>query len=285
MRAPSAVRRERAPARPRSELPGERPRTSRAAAVFVALAMVIGLTGPPSENPGNDGGGPNHRGSAAAEREGGAVKATAGARAPALGAITAGDGGEALAYHAEGPGSGGGTEGLVFALAAWTTPTVAHDTDCSDFMNQKRAQRWFNKHHPHRDPRGLDRDHDGKACERNPCPCSHHRPRRDHRGPATDGLAPEQASGGVAAPPAPSGSTSTGTAGRVPLAASPPPAAVRAPSALIPTTPITHAVRNVDQAAATTGSRTGLSQAIGGLEQAVGGGGTLDGATGGLLGH
>lgn len=44
--------------------------------------------------------------------------------------------------------------------------------DCSDFKNQRRAQKWFHRHHPHRDPAGLDSDHDGKACESNPCPCS-----------------------------------------------------------------------------------------------------------------
>lgn len=46
--------------------------------------------------------------------------------------------------------------------------------DCSDFKNQKAAQRWFHHHHPHKDPSGLDADNDGIACEDNPCPCSHH---------------------------------------------------------------------------------------------------------------
>jgi hypothetical protein len=276
-------------ARPRSELPAKRARTPRAAAVcaiavFVALAMVIGLTGPPSENPGGEGG-PNHRGSAAAERKVGAVSATPGPRAPALEAVVAGEGGQPRAYPAGGPDSGGITEGLVVALAAWITPAVAHDKDCSDFTNQRRAQRWFKKHHPHRDPAGLDRDQDGKACERNPCPCSHHRPRRDRRGPA-HALADEEASGGVAAPTAPSGSTPTGTTLAMPVAGPPPPAPLPA-SALTPSAPITQAVRDVDQAAATAGVQTGLSQATGGLtsglDQAVGDAGdTLNGATGGL---
>jgi Excalibur calcium-binding domain len=292
---PSALRRERKPlARPRSELPGEHARTRRAAAVgaaavFVALAMVIGLTGSPSENLGSEKGGPNHRGSAAAERKVGAVKATAGPPAPAFEAVMAGDGRQAHAYHAEGPGSGGVTEGLVVALAAWTTPAVAREKDCSDFTNQKRAQRWFNQHHPHRDPAGLDRDHDGKACERNPCPCSPRGPRRDRRGPAPGARADEQASSDVVAPTGPSGSTPTGTTGTMLVAAPPPPALVPA-SALTPSPPITQAVRNVDQAAATAGVQTGLSQATGGLtgglDGAVGGAGdTLDAATGGLLGN
>jgi len=258
-----------------------------AAAVFVALAMVIGLTGRPSENPGSDGGGPNHRGSAAAERKVGAVSATAGRRAPALEAVVAGEGGQARAYRAGGPDSRGIAEGLVVALAAWTMPAVAHNRDCSDFTNQRRAQRWFKKHHPHRDPAGVDRDQDGKACERNPCPCSHYRPRRDRRGPA-HALADEQPAGDVAAPPAPSGGTPSGTTLAMPVAAPPPPAPLPA-SALTPSAPTTQAVRDVDQAAATAGVQTGLSEAIGGLtgglDQAVGGAGdTLNGATGGLLG-
>lgn len=37
--------------------------------------------------------------------------------------------------------------------------------DCSDFPTHKKAQKWFKHHHPHRDPAGLDSDHDGIACE------------------------------------------------------------------------------------------------------------------------
>ena len=43
--------------------------------------------------------------------------------------------------------------------------------DCDDFKTQKKAQKWFKKHHPRRDPAGLDADNDGIACEDLPCPC------------------------------------------------------------------------------------------------------------------
>jgi hypothetical protein len=48
----------------------------------------------------------------------------------------------------------------------------AADRDCSDFKNQRRAQRFFKRHHPRRDPHRLDRDNDGIACERLFCPCN-----------------------------------------------------------------------------------------------------------------
>ena len=44
--------------------------------------------------------------------------------------------------------------------------------DCDDFDTQKQAQRWFKRHHPRRDPAGLDADNDRIACEENPCPCT-----------------------------------------------------------------------------------------------------------------
>jgi Excalibur calcium-binding domain len=47
----------------------------------------------------------------------------------------------------------------------------ARDRDCDDFKNQRRAQRFFKRHHPRRDPHNLDADNDGIACESNPCPC------------------------------------------------------------------------------------------------------------------
>jgi hypothetical protein len=47
----------------------------------------------------------------------------------------------------------------------------ARDRDCDDFKNQRRAQRFFKRHHPKRDPHRLDADNDGIACESNPCPC------------------------------------------------------------------------------------------------------------------
>jgi len=40
------------------------------------------------------------------------------------------------------------------------------DRDCSDFKNQKQAQKFFKKAGgPKYDPHGLDADRDGKACE------------------------------------------------------------------------------------------------------------------------
>lgn len=50
---------------------------------------------------------------------------------------------------------------------------VAGDKDCSDFRTQRAAQIFFLKHGgPRYDPDRLDADHDGIACEDNPCPCS-----------------------------------------------------------------------------------------------------------------
>jgi hypothetical protein len=64
--------------------------------------------------------------------------------------------------------------GLVLILA--TTHASGSDRDCSDFKNQKKAQLFFLRHGgPNSDPDGLDADHDGIACESNPCPCSHRR--------------------------------------------------------------------------------------------------------------
>jgi len=41
------------------------------------------------------------------------------------------------------------------------------DRDCSDFKNQRQAQRFFKKHKGSKknDPHRLDADHDGRACE------------------------------------------------------------------------------------------------------------------------
>jgi hypothetical protein len=48
----------------------------------------------------------------------------------------------------------------------------ASDKDCPDFKTQRAAQIFFLKHGgPRRDPDRLDADHDGVACEDNPCPC------------------------------------------------------------------------------------------------------------------
>lgn len=62
---------------------------------------------------------------------------------------------------------------LLAVLAIASAPqAIAKDKNCSDFPNQKAAQHWFHKHHPHQDPSNLDSDNDGHACEDNPCPCT-----------------------------------------------------------------------------------------------------------------
>jgi hypothetical protein len=65
----------------------------------------------------------------------------------------------------------------MLSSAAVVAPTTAQaaDRDCSDFRNQRRAQRFFHRHRPHRDPHNLDADNDGRACEELPCPCSRRR--------------------------------------------------------------------------------------------------------------
>lgn len=62
----------------------------------------------------------------------------------------------------------------VFVVLLGATPSVASasDKDCSDFATQRAAQIFFLKHGgPRHDPDRLDADHDGVACEDNPCPC------------------------------------------------------------------------------------------------------------------
>ena len=62
--------------------------------------------------------------------------------------------------------------GLLVALGSGG-PARAVDYDCSDFATQAEAQNFFLSHGgPSSDPYGLDGDHDGVACESNPCPCS-----------------------------------------------------------------------------------------------------------------
>lgn len=58
---------------------------------------------------------------------------------------------------------------LVFALVL-PSQAVAADRDCSDFSNQRDAQRYF-KAKGGNDPDRLDADGDGKACDSLPCPC------------------------------------------------------------------------------------------------------------------
>jgi endonuclease YncB( thermonuclease family) len=69
---------------------------------------------------------------------------------------------------------------IVAALAAaaaapallGAAPAGAADRDCTDFPNQRAAQRHFiAKGGPRRDPDRLDSDGDGTACETLPCPC------------------------------------------------------------------------------------------------------------------
>lgn len=57
----------------------------------------------------------------------------------------------------------------LLAFAAAAQPAAAfRDRDCADFPTQAKAQHFFKRHHPNRDPHGLDADHDGIACEDNP---------------------------------------------------------------------------------------------------------------------
>jgi endonuclease YncB( thermonuclease family) len=57
-------------------------------------------------------------------------------------------------------------------LLASASPARAADRDCTDFPNQRAAQKYFiAKGGPGRDPDHLDSDSDGTACETLPCPC------------------------------------------------------------------------------------------------------------------
>jgi hypothetical protein len=61
---------------------------------------------------------------------------------------------------------------FVALLAAMPSVASASDKDCPDFASQRAAQIFFLKHGgPRHDPDRLDADHDGVACEDNPCPC------------------------------------------------------------------------------------------------------------------
>ena len=68
---------------------------------------------------------------------------------------------------------------LLLALVLAPTATAAgpiplRDANCSDFSSQAAAQNYYNNQGgvSGGDPDGLDADHDGVACESNPCPCS-----------------------------------------------------------------------------------------------------------------
>lgn len=61
---------------------------------------------------------------------------------------------------------------VALLFAAMPAAASASDKDCKDFATQRAAQIFFLKHGgPRRDPDRLDADHDGVACEDNPCPC------------------------------------------------------------------------------------------------------------------
>jgi hypothetical protein len=277
LRVPAAVRRERKPlAWPRSQ----RPAAVFAAALLGALAALIGLTALPVDGPtGGSGLYPN--GSGGAKGSVGVAEPTAWPRHSETHATTLEA--HATTLEVRAPGH---TEALVFALAPWTPPAIVHDKDCSDFKNQRRAQRWFNKHHPHGDPSGLDSDHDGKACEGRPCPCSHHRPRRDRGNSPRGAVADEQARHDVAAQTVPSGGAATGTGSALSVSVLPPPTPALGPAPAVGG--VTQTVRTVDQAGA--GVQNGLSQATGGLTTELDltiddAGQTVTGATGGLLGN
>jgi Excalibur calcium-binding domain len=54
---------------------------------------------------------------------------------------------------------------LIGAMAFAQPASAFRDRDCSDFKTHRQAQRFFERHHPRRDPHRLDADHDGIACE------------------------------------------------------------------------------------------------------------------------
>jgi Excalibur calcium-binding domain len=61
---------------------------------------------------------------------------------------------------------------LTVALGEFAPAARAADRDCADFSSQRAAQDYFiSKGGPASDPDRLDADHDGVACESNPCPC------------------------------------------------------------------------------------------------------------------
>jgi hypothetical protein len=63
--------------------------------------------------------------------------------------------------------------GVILGLSLAPEHALATDYNCSDFATQAAAQSFFLANGgPSSDPYGLDADHDGIACESNPCPCS-----------------------------------------------------------------------------------------------------------------
>lgn len=67
------------------------------------------------------------------------------------------------------------TSAAIAPVASTAAPGALRiaDRDCADFGTRAAAQRFFiNAGGPRNDPHRLDADHDGVACESNPCPCS-----------------------------------------------------------------------------------------------------------------
>ena len=179
--------------------------------MLIGLVVLLGLAGLSFQTPTGDKVGPFAKGS------GGAKGGFGGAGAPAVApAWTPAPPTVELTAHVEQDETLGPvrTEPLLFTLTAWAEPTVAHDRDCSDFNSQRQAHRWFRQHHPRRDLSGLDSDHDGRACEGRPCPCSRHRVRRGRDGPSRNARPSEQAPRLVTGDESvPSGSTVTSPTG------------------------------------------------------------------------
>jgi hypothetical protein len=78
----------------------------------------------------------------------------------------------------------------ILSIVSLPSGASARDRDCKDFRTQRAAQIFFLKHGgPRRDPHRLDGDHDGVACEDNPCPCyrKKHLPHRHRRMDAVAG--------------------------------------------------------------------------------------------------
>ena len=261
----AVVPREREPlARLRFERAVTYRHTAFALAILVGLVALLGLAGLSFQTSTGDEVGSFAKGSGGAkggiggDGDGPAAPAWTPA-APTVALAAHGEQGNTLAPAR--------TEPPLFTLTAWVAPTVAHDRDCSDFKSQRQASRWFGQHHPRRDLSGLDRDHDGRACEGRPCPCSRDRVRRGRDGPGRNARPSEQTPGLVADESGSSGSTatsptSTGTTGAmsVPTSRGSTPSAAPTPSASV-----TQSVRSVDRAVSGAGVQTGLSQTTGGL--------------------
>jgi hypothetical protein len=73
---------------------------------------------------------------------------------------------------------------LVFALSVHPTFAAVHkDMDCKDFKTWQAAQKYFESHSGSKKYNydGLDRDHDGLACEKNKGFDPHHKNPNDYK--------------------------------------------------------------------------------------------------------